>query len=639
MDVCVCLVGADGRVVEGRATLSRHHREVSRVQIPGRMGLPWMFVLYFMLCCPERKKKEKRRGWVWVAGESTPEPHRTQKEKRGKKPTARYLIDQYAKKKNRKKKSPKSNSDSEYDGKSDSDSSRTKKKQKRDSVSSDSESEKKEDIKNNSEPEEGEVSDSSISDEEYNDGYDDQLMGDEEDRARLASLTEKERETEIFKRIEQRELMKTRFEIEKKLRQAKKAERAREKPHRHKDKEKEKDRDHSKLQTDFTSIDHKERSKERKKNIEENRGRVDKRVNAMAELKARREDKQKREEAEEKRKEEQRKKEEEDATHSTNKSAVKLKASDIYSDDSESEECLQEVKAHLTNQDNQGGLLDLALHLVPVQGLRVRHGNQERVFRLEFVSNQEFTDNEYHKWIEASTAAGNALPTKEHVEQKQADIKEALNYEFNEQDIERIIREKERFKPNPHNYAMRKTQLMKERDSALARGDEELTRELGQKLSDLEERASELDKLRTSTISSISYINDRNRKRNVEEAEKAIMAEIKANKGKKIDDPFTRRSTKPRMNFKAAPEEKMEMVVETKPEKVTIEVENPKVPAQPAQVTQDDLFSAHDFDIKIDLDVPLPVASVNVTPKTVTKDLAPRRSLNLQDYKKKRGLI
>ncbi|KAJ3631071.1 hypothetical protein MTP99_012226 [Tenebrio molitor] len=75
MDVCVCLSGADGRVVEGRATLFRHHREVSRVQIPGRMGLPWMFVLYFVLCCPERKKE--KRGWAWVAGESTPEPPRT----------------------------------------------------------------------------------------------------------------------------------------------------------------------------------------------------------------------------------------------------------------------------------------------------------------------------------------------------------------------------------------------------------------------------------------------------------------------------------------------------------------------------------------------------------------------------------
>jgi hypothetical protein len=60
--VCVCLSGADGRLVEGRATLSRHHREVSMVQIPGRMGLPWMFVLYFMLCCPERKKGEERVG-------------------------------------------------------------------------------------------------------------------------------------------------------------------------------------------------------------------------------------------------------------------------------------------------------------------------------------------------------------------------------------------------------------------------------------------------------------------------------------------------------------------------------------------------------------------------------------------------
>ncbi|KAJ3618961.1 hypothetical protein MTP99_005757 [Tenebrio molitor] len=71
MDVCVCLSGADGRMVEGRATLFRHHREVSRVQIPGRMGLPWM------LCCIRAvlSRKEKR-GWAWVAGESTSEPRR-----------------------------------------------------------------------------------------------------------------------------------------------------------------------------------------------------------------------------------------------------------------------------------------------------------------------------------------------------------------------------------------------------------------------------------------------------------------------------------------------------------------------------------------------------------------------------------
>jgi hypothetical protein len=34
MDVCVCLSGTDGTVVEGRAKLFRHHHEVGRVQIP-----------------------------------------------------------------------------------------------------------------------------------------------------------------------------------------------------------------------------------------------------------------------------------------------------------------------------------------------------------------------------------------------------------------------------------------------------------------------------------------------------------------------------------------------------------------------------------------------------------------------------
>lgn len=127
------------------------------------------------------------------------------------------------------------------------------------------------------------------------------------------------------------------------MRQAKKAERAKDKPEKKpKDKEKdkvakEKDKDKS-LQSDYSSIDHKERSKERKKNIEENRGKVDKRVNAMAELKARREGQKRKEELETARREEQKKKdEEEEAVVGTNKNSVKLKASDIYSDDSESE--------------------------------------------------------------------------------------------------------------------------------------------------------------------------------------------------------------------------------------------------------------------------------------------------------------
>ena len=62
----------------------------------------------------------------------------------------------------------------------------------------------------------GEVSDSGSEasndsgPEAFDDGYDDDLMGDDEDRKMLEQMTEKEREQVIFDRIEKREVLKTR---------------------------------------------------------------------------------------------------------------------------------------------------------------------------------------------------------------------------------------------------------------------------------------------------------------------------------------------------------------------------------------------------------------------------------------------
>lgn len=53
-------------------------------------------------------------------------------------------------------------------------------------------------------------SDSSSEDDVFRDGYGEDLMGDEEDRARLEQMTEKEREQELFNRIEKREVLKRR---------------------------------------------------------------------------------------------------------------------------------------------------------------------------------------------------------------------------------------------------------------------------------------------------------------------------------------------------------------------------------------------------------------------------------------------
>ena len=67
-------------------------------------------------------------------------------------------------------------------------------------------------IFHNSELSEGELSEGEIPD--FDDGLDDNCVGDEADRRKLAMMTEKEREQELFNRMEKREALKTRLEIE-----------------------------------------------------------------------------------------------------------------------------------------------------------------------------------------------------------------------------------------------------------------------------------------------------------------------------------------------------------------------------------------------------------------------------------------
>jgi hypothetical protein len=73
MDVCVCLLGADGRVVEERInTLSATTARSARVRVPSGKGAHGCInvvnvVVYVCECEVE---------WAWVAGESAPEPRR-----------------------------------------------------------------------------------------------------------------------------------------------------------------------------------------------------------------------------------------------------------------------------------------------------------------------------------------------------------------------------------------------------------------------------------------------------------------------------------------------------------------------------------------------------------------------------------
>ncbi|XP_052106879.1 RNA polymerase-associated protein RTF1 homolog isoform X2 [Mytilus californianus] len=600
-----------------------------------------------------------------------------------------------------------------------------KKTSRKSSALSSSESEA-ESEKHVSEPEEGEVSESDSpagnsgseyeSDKEtFNDGYDENLIGDEEDRLRLEKMTEKEREQILYNRIERREALKTRFDIEKKLRQAKKQQ------------QKKKDKQFAESLLERSTS---QRSKERRKNIEEKKDSG--KFSVLKEIKAKREEKKRQEEATKQKKlEEKRKKtlkaddiysddedededeeENEDDVRKDNKMEVREAKSESESSSGErssdegsqseneyynyqrskkkvqyvsTKEQLQKVRlsrhkierwvhmpffrktvagcyVRIGIGNHEGRAVYRVAEIIDVvetakvyqlgttrtnKGLKLRHGHSERVYRLEFVSNQDYTDSEFFKWKEAMLLGGLTLPTVDDIEKKVKDIAEAANYKFKENDIEEIVAEKQRFKKNPHNYAVKKTILLKQKEMADMEGNVDQQGKLQQELEDLEERATELDRRRSQKINSISYINQRNRQRNLIESEEACKVEVAEMKNK-VADPFTRRQCRPTMVTKVGLQAKEPLKEakegQLKNESQSLNLKLPSLKISPLKTTdkkQQDLFADHDFDITIDLDVTssAPSMIVNKTSETSREGAAPKRSLNLAEYKKMKGLI
>ncbi|CAF0857191.1 unnamed protein product [Didymodactylos carnosus] len=97
------------------------------------------------------------------------------------------------------------------------------------------------------------------------------------------------------------------------------------------------------------------------------------------------------------------------------------------------------------------------------KGLRLKHGSNERVFRLEYVSNSQISDQEFKRWRETLIKQGIKLPTMEDVENKQKTIQKYNNYSLNEKDIDKMVQEKQRFRKTPINYAVKKSLLLKDK--------------------------------------------------------------------------------------------------------------------------------------------------------------------------------
>jgi len=587
----------------------------------------------------------------------------------------------------------------------------------------------------------------------FDDGLDDDLIGDDADRQMLEDMTEKEREEELFRRAERREELKKRFEITQKLKL------------QNKDKEEENKSDGevssasaSASSDEDTKKSSASRDKDKDQPADTATGRAKgyevkhaSKFNALSQLKAQREEREKKER--ERKEKEEKKKRKKDESGSDNSDMEKLakkqksKAADIYSSSSDSDaneerrrssssssssssgsasessgesdterHSSKKVVKKATNVETKGDLekirlsrfkLDKFVHLPIFKktvvgcfvrisignnpdkgamyrvaeivdicetakvydvmnnsnrtniGLKLKHGKNSRVFRAQFVSNQPFTDSEFEKWKQTCKDEHVDLPTHQQVEDKVKHITYANTYRFSNSDVEKILASKEKFSKGPKNYAVYKAKLQRDKVNAQATGNAELVEELDRKLEEHEERAVALDRKRVGGLSAVSFINDRNRKGNIERAMKGLkQEEIKNKKEGNTFDPFTRRVTRAAKHIpkeeedpekaaiKKEQEEKMRIQKENiSKSEYTVTKKTTTEEVKPVKKEVTDIFNAHDFDIDIDIvptDKHVAMNSVGVRP-AASSNAAPlgptKKSIKLEDYKKRKGII
>merc|ERR1711917_113891 len=104
------------------------------------------------------------------------------------------------------------------------------------------------------------------------------------------------------------------------------------------------------------------------------------------------------------------------------------------------------------------------------KALKLKIGEKPRDFRFAFVSNTPWTDTEFAFWKKQMERCGCNLPTNGQIATKAKKLEQARKHVITDTEIEKMVREKEKYRSAPVNFATKKTTLIKLRDAAETEG-------------------------------------------------------------------------------------------------------------------------------------------------------------------------
>lgn len=238
----------------------------------------------------------------------------------------------------------------------------------------------------------------------------------------------------------------------------------------------------------------------------------------------------------------------------------------------------------------------------------VKFANNERIFSFEFVSNSPFTQSEFSYWKMECERAGIKLPYNSVTGRRKIEKFKSFNSEpLTDTLIQKMLERRKELttaQNAPRNLLGEQTILQQQLKEALERNnnDDEINRIESELAAIASKRQTTESKDR---LAAMEDLNKRNRQVNLETGRQAEITRMQAelptvNNGKSENkaptlDPFQRRKCKPTIIHMKEGEEN-EVVVEEA-------VEQPVNPVVPETSTNDknNLFDAHNFDLDLDI--------------------------------------
>ncbi|KAI8801331.1 hypothetical protein BJ742DRAFT_837659 [Cladochytrium replicatum] len=123
--------------------------------------------------------------------------------------------------------------------------------------------------------------------------------------------------------------------------------------------------------------------------------------------------------------------------------------------------------------------------------LLVSHGKATKAFRMDYISNDRFSESEVMRYIKVAGTEGEKLPSRKDVTRKAEELKKIRNHVFTPDELDMMVRIKKDIKKVPVNIAAEKLRLQTERDKALHRNDQEEANRITERLKELDEYVKE----------------------------------------------------------------------------------------------------------------------------------------------------